>query len=92
MMLEYSLSCSENTKTNAALISISSNDNNIPGFKPSDVKELGVYKYLNTSVDNNAFYTEIPLTKENHIEEIKLVLWQKDAKIKILSAKLFAIQ
>ena len=48
--------------------------------------------YLNTSVDNNTFYTEIPLTKENHIEEIKLVLWQKDAKIKILSAKLFAIQ
>ena len=92
LMLEYSLSCSENTKTNAALISISSNDNNIPGFKPSDVKELGVYKYLNTSVDNNTFYTEIPLTKENHIEEIKLVLWQKDAKIKILSAKLFAIQ
>lgn len=43
-------------------------------------------------MDNNTFYTEIPLTKENHIEEIKLVLWQKDAKIKILSAKLFAIQ
>lgn len=84
LILEYSLKLSANTKVNAALVSLKPvNAEPINGFKPSDIKEIGLYKYLNTTNSGESQFLEITLPKSNMVEQLKLILWQRDAEINI---------
>lgn len=84
LILEYSLKLSVNTKVNAALVSLKPvNAEPINGFKPSDIKEIGLYKYLNTTNSGESQFLEITLPKSNMVEQLKLILWQRDAEINI---------
>lgn len=93
LLLEYNLNTSDNTRINAALVSLKSEAHQtISGFKLSTVQNIGLYKYMNTTTSNESLYLEIPLSKDNKITAINLILWQKDAKIKVNNAKLFMIK
>lgn len=84
LILEYNLKLSENTKVNAALVSLKMNNTNaVKGFNTSVVKEIGLYKYLTTTENNSTCYLELPLSKDNSVEKLKLILWQKDSEISV---------
>lgn len=84
LILEYNLKLSENTKVNAALVSLkSSNIEAVLGFKQSDIKEIGLYKYLDTTVSGHSNFIEILLEKTSKVEKLNLLLWQKTAVIDI---------
>ncbi|MGV6989032.1 glycosyltransferase [Testudinibacter sp. P80/BLE/0925] len=90
LILEYSLKYSDNTKVNAALVSLGPNNASaVTGFKMSDMKSVGLYKYLTTTESGATCFMEIPLTKDNQIERLKLMLWQKDAVIELVEMKVF---
>ena len=84
LILEYSLKLSANTKVNAALVALkSANAEPVSGFKLSDLKEIGLYKYLNTTAGGQSHFLEITLSKNNMVEQLRFILWQKDAEINI---------
>ncbi|VEF00308.1 glycosyltransferase [Neisseria canis] len=90
LILEYNFKLSENIKVNAALVALkSANSEPVSGFKPSDIKEIGLYKYLDTTQNDTACFLEIPLSGKNKVEQLKLVLWQKDAEIELQYLKAF---
>ncbi|MFC3874700.1 glycosyltransferase [Neisseria musculi] len=92
LILEYRLKLSANTKVNAALVALkSANTEPVPGFKPSDLKEIGLYKYLNTTVSGQSHFLEITLSKANIVEQLKLILWHKDADIELININLIKL-
>lgn len=89
LVMEYRLKLSANTKVNAALVSLQPhNAAPITGFKPSDVQAIGLYKYLTTTANETSCFLEIPLGTDNKVEQVKLMLWQKDAQIEVINAKI----
>lgn len=92
LILEYSLQLSPNTKVNAVLVALKSNNTEpVAGFKPSDLKEIGLYKYLDTTVNGQSHFLEITLSKNNLVKQLRFILWQKDADIKLTNISLIKI-
>ncbi len=89
LILEYSLKLSANTRVNAALVALkSANTEPVSGFKLSDLKEVGLYKYLNTTANGQNHFLEITLSKNNMVEQLRFILWQKDADIELTNVNL----
>lgn len=92
LLLEYSLGLSDNTKINAALIALQSNNTElVAGFKMSDIKHIGLYKYLNTTDNGISQLLDIPLSQSNQVSAIKLMLWQKDTEIHVNSMNVIVL-
>ena len=87
LKIEYSFSLSDNTRVNAALVSLNTSAKNISGFNLSNIESIGIYKYLVTTSNNKVSATEINIPDDAVVESIIFKLWQKDAIIKIHELK-----